>query len=323
MNFKLLLAIATFCLTNAGLAQTPDKYPSRPVTVIAPSGPGGGFDFVGRLLAQALTEQTKGSFVVENRTGSGTVVGTRAATSAAPDGHTLLVGGLSNMVFNAALYKSLPYDPQTDLEAVSLVARYPYVLIGRGDLKQNTLAELVAEARAKPDMLTIGTAGNGTGQHVLAAALAKATNIQVLLVPYKSAQAAHADLLGGRIDLFIDTLPSVRPHLDAKRAKAYFITSAVRNPVLADVPTAKEVGVPGLEMGSWFGLFAPAKTPKAVMATLRKGVDTAMAEPAMRTRLDAAGIEVMSMTPAQTDAFVKAEFTKWTGVIRQAGITLD
>lgn len=323
MTFKLLLAIAALCLSVVGIAQTTGEYPSRPVTVIAPSGPGGGFDFVGRLLAKALAEQTEGSFVVENRTGSGTLVGTRAAASAAPDGYTLLVGGLSNIVFNAALYKSLPYDPRADLEAVSVVARYPYVLIGRADLKQNTFAELLAEARAKPDVLTIGTAGNGTGQHVLAAALTKATNIKVLLVPYKSAQAAHADLLGGRIDLFIDTLPSVRPHLEAKRAKAYFITSAARNATLPHVPTSKEVCVLGLEMGSWFGLFAPAKTPRAVMATLRKGIDTAMAEPTMRMRLDAAGIEVMSMTPVQTDAFVNAEFTKWTDVIRQTGITLD
>ncbi|MGH8759476.1 MAG: Bug family tripartite tricarboxylate transporter substrate binding protein, partial [Burkholderiales bacterium] len=239
------------------------------------------------------------------------------------DGYTLLVGGLSNMVFNSALYKTLPYDAQADFVPIALVARYPYLLVARSDLKQDTVPSIMAEARTKPDSLTIGTSGSGTGQHVLAAYFSKTANMKTLLVPYKSAQAVYLDLLSGRVDLFFDTLPSVRTHLESKRAKAVFITSPARNPAVPDVPTAKEVGMPSLEMGSWFGLFAPRKTPPEVIVQLRQAVDKAMKDPAMRTRMETAGIEVMSLNPAQTDAFLKTEFNKWTAVIRQSGITAD
>ncbi len=323
MKNRFLMTLAALCLCISHTTNASDKYPTRPVTIIAPSGPGGGFDYVGRMMGVALADQTKGNFIVENRTGSGTVIGTKAAAVAQPDGYTLLVGGLSNIVFNAALYKTLSYDAQADFTPISLVARYPYMLVARAGLKQETLAEVLAEARSKPDTLTIATAGNGTGQHVLAAALAKATNAKLLFIPYKSAQAVYIDLLAGRIDLFIDTLPSVKPHLDSRRAKAFFITSSTRNAAVPSVPTAKEAGVPTLEMGSWFGLFAPARTPPAIVVELRAGLNAAMADPALRSRLESAGIEVMSMSPAQTDAFVKSEFSKWTDVIRQANITLD
>lgn len=318
----LIAAALPFGLLGSGAARSAD-YPARTVTVIAPSGAGGGFDFVGRLLAQALTEQTKGSFIVENRTGSGTVVGTKAAAAAQADGYTLLVGGLSNMVFNSALYKTLPYDAQADFTPIALVARYPYLLIARSDLKQDTVPAIVAEATARPESLTIATAGTGTGQHVLAAYFSRTAKVKTLLVPYKSAQAVYPDLLSGRVDLFFDTLQSVRPHLESKRGKAVFITSAARNPAVPDVPTAREVGLPALEMGSWFGLFAPRKTPPAVIAQLRKAIEVAMKDPAMRSRLENAGVELMSLNPAQTDAFLKTEFNKWTAVIRQSGITAD
>lgn len=325
MTLKNILVMAA--LLPLALALPPvnaaDTYPSRPVVVIAPSGAGGGYDFVGRLMSQALADQMKGSFVVENRTGSGTVVGTKAAATATADGYTLMVGGLSNMVFNAALYKTLPYNPQADFTPVKLVARYPYVLVARSDLKLDTVREITALAKLQPETFTVATVGSGSGQQVLASAFARQTNVKFLFVPYKSAQAVYLDLLAGRVDLFFDTLPSVRPHLDSKRAKAIFITSPVRNPAVPTVPTAKEVGLPAMEMGSWFGLFAPRKTPPAVVADLRKALDTAMKEPAMLARMDTAGIEVMTFTPEQTELFIKTEYNKWTGVIKQAGITAD
>lgn len=320
---RLLGGAAWALLASHGAAHAADAYPSKPVVVIAPSGPGGGYDFVGRLIGQALTTQMKQSFVVENRAGSGTLVGTQAAANAAPDGCTLLIGGLSNMVFNAALYPALPYDAQRDFVPVALVARYPYVLAARGDLPQSTAKDLIAAARAQPGQFTIATVGSGSGQQVLAAAFARAAQVKLLAVPYRSAQAAYQDLLAGRVDLFFDTLPSLRPHLDSRRARALFITSAARNPVVPVVPTAAEAGLPMLEMGSWFGLFAPRKTPVAVVAALRTALASAMNEPQTLARLHGAGIEAMSLDPAQTDAFIRAEFHKWTDVIRQAGITAE
>jgi tripartite-type tricarboxylate transporter receptor subunit TctC len=325
MTIQNLLAttVAALGLLSVVPAHAADPYPVRAVTIIAPSGAGGGFDFVGRVLGQALTEQTKGSFIVENRTGAGTVVGTKMAAGATADGYTLLVGGLSNMVFNSALYASLPYDAQADFTPIAVVARYPYMLAAHSELKQDSVQAIVAEAKAKPGQVTIGTAGAGTGQHILAAYFAKATSIKPLLVPYKGAQAVYIDLLSGRVDLFFDTLPSVKPHLDSHKAKALFITSPARNPAVPEVPTAREVGLPQLEMGSWFGLFAPRKTPPAIVAQLRAAIEVAMKDPAFRARMEGAGIELMAMNPTQTDAFMKAEFSKWTGIIKQAGITAE
>ncbi len=325
MKLKIFFAtaIALIAATTANGASAGDAYPAKPVVIIAPSGPGGGYDFVGRLMGQALTDKLKGSFVVENRAGSGTLVGTKAAASAAPDGYTLMVGGLSNLAFNSALYPKLSYNPQTDFTPVKLVARYPYLLVARADLKLDTVREITALAKLQPETFTVATVGSGSGQQVLAAAFAKSANVKFLFVPYKSAQAVYMDLLAGRVDLFFDTLPSVKPHLDSKRAKAIFITSPARNAAVPTVATAREAGLPNLEMGSWFGLFAPRKTPSSVIADLRAALDSTMKEPAMVSRMTAAGIEVMSYTPQQTDAFLKSEFDKWTGVIKQAGITAE
>ncbi|MES2187794.1 MAG: tripartite tricarboxylate transporter substrate binding protein [Pseudomonadota bacterium] len=304
-------------------ARAAGPYPARPVMLIAPSGPGGGFDYVGRLMAEALTHSTGKSFYVENRTGSGTLVGTQAAALAPADGYTLLVGGLSNLVFNSALYKTLPYNPAHDFTPVALVARYPYVLVARGGLAQNTAADIIAAAKATPGSLTIATAGTGTGQHVLAAAFAKAAGIELLVVPYKSAQAAYQDLLAGRIDLFFDTLASARPQFDTKRARPVFLTSDRRSPTLPHTPSAPEAGVPSVQMGSWFGLFARSGTPAPVVAELRTRLATGLQDAGLRTRLEAAGIERMDLDTSRTRDFIQAEYQKWTAVIRQAGITAD
>ena len=324
MKLKPLIALAAVCATLLSpSARAADAYPNKPVIIVAPSGAGGGFDFVGRMMGQTLTEQLKGSFIVDNRTGSGTVVGTKSVAIAPPDGYTLLVGGLSNMVFNAALYEKQAYSPQNDFTPVKLVVRYPYVLAARADLKLDTAKDIMAAAKLAPETFTIATAGVGSGQHVLAAAFEKSAKAKFIIIPYKSAQAAYQDLIAGRVDLFFDSLNVVRPHLESKRLKAIFITSPARNPVVPALPTAREIGLPELEMGSWLGLFAPRKTPPNVVAELRRALDAGMKEPALRARLETAGIESLALTPEQTDAFIKAEYTKWTGVIKQAGITAD
>ena len=319
----LLSAALALSTLAAGVQAATETYPSKPVTIIAPSGPGGGFDFTGRVMAEALTKQMGATFVVENRAGSGTLIGTQAAAAAAADGYTLLVGGTSNLVFNAALYKTLPYDPKTDFLPIALVARYPYVLVARGDLPQSSYKDLVEALKANPDKSTIATVGPGSGQQVLAATFAKATNTGLLQIPYKSAQAAYQDLLAGRVDLFFDTLTSARVHLESKRAKAIFITSAKRNPTLAGVPTAGEIGLPALEMGAWFGLFAPRATPAPVVTQLRSALNASMQNADLRRKLEQSGIELMSLAPAETDAFIQAEYTKWTTVIKQARITSE
>ena len=324
MRRLLLAATAAAVSLTALSAGAAGGYPAKPVIIIAPSGPGGGFDFIGRVMAEGLAKQFPGSsFVVENRAGSGTLIGTQAAATATPDGHTLLVGGLSNLVFNAALYNKLPYDARGDFVPVALVARYPYVLVARGDLPQSTYKELVEALKANPDKLTIATVGPGSGQQLLATVFAKSTDTKLLQIPYKSAQAAYQDLLAGRVDLFIDSLPGARVHVESKRAKAIFVTTQKRNPTLPGTPTAREVGLPALEIGTWFGLFAPKATPAPVVAQLRTALVASMQNAELRKRLEQSGIEMMDLKPAETDVFLKSEYDKWTGVIRQAGITAE
>src|SRR5258705_6804130 len=198
---------------SVGVAAVPAQtgYPDRPVKIIVPIGPGGSYDLVGRHLADVLSKRTGQAFFVENKPGAGTVVGTQAAAQSEPDGYTLLVGGLSNMAFNSALYSKLTYDPLRDFVPVALVYRFGYVMVGRKDLPQTALSDIVAAAKANPGSITVATAGVGTGQHLVAAAFMKAAGVKLLEVPYKGSPAAFTDLLAGRIDLFFDSIAAGLP----------------------------------------------------------------------------------------------------------------
>ncbi|QSI33279.1 tripartite tricarboxylate transporter substrate binding protein [Variovorax sp. RKNM96] len=319
---NLLAATLTIAALGTALDVHATDYPSKPITIIAPSGPGGGYDLTGRVLADVLSKQMGASFIVENRAGSGTLIGTQTAAAAAPDGYTLMVGGLSNLVFNAALYKKLPYDPKTFVP-IGLAARYPYLMVARGDLPQNNLKELVAELRANPDRLTIATSGPGSGQEVMATLFARSTGTKIAQIPYKAAAPAYQDLLAGRVDLFLDTLTTAKPHVDSKRLKAIFITSEKRSPHLPAVPTAAELGLPQLQMGTWFGLFAPRGVPLQVLEQLQTALRAAVQSGELARRLEPLGIEVMNVDQAATEAFINAEYARWTKTIKQSGTTLD
>jgi tripartite-type tricarboxylate transporter receptor subunit TctC len=218
-------------------------FPNRPLKVVVPQPPGGGFDFVARTLAEPLGKQLGQSVVVENRPGSGTLVGTDAAAKSAPDGYTLLLGSVSNMVLNVGLYPSLPYEPQRDFEPVGIAVAYSYTLMSRKDLGLDTLADVLKQAKARPRALTYASAGNGSGQHVLAAATWHSAGVELVHVPYRGAQAAYQDLLGGRVDLFFDLAPTARTQVGAGTVKALATSGAQRNPMHPDLPTLREGGV--------------------------------------------------------------------------------
>ncbi|HEV2042574.1 MAG TPA: tripartite tricarboxylate transporter substrate binding protein [Casimicrobiaceae bacterium] len=324
MNLSRLLAwaIAAFLLLGAVGARAADDYPAHAVTIVVPSTPGGGFDLVGRVMADGLGKQLGKSFIVDNRTGSGTLIGTQRAASAAPDGYTLLIGGLSNLVFNIGLYESPQYD-RTDFATIAMIGSNPYLLIARPDLPVNSYQDLVQLIKAQPDKITIGTAGPGTGQHILAAAFVRSVDPRITTIPYRGAQAAYQDLLGGRIDLFIDAWPTVRPQLEAKRVKALFTTAPKRMARAPQIPTVAELGMPMLEVVSWYSLVAPAKTPASVVAVLRRGTGEALKDSAVVSRLESAGVEVTPMTPEAAERFIKADYDKWTTFIRQAKIVAE
>jgi tripartite-type tricarboxylate transporter receptor subunit TctC len=295
------------------------EYPERAVRIIAPSTPGGGYDLIGRMLGEKLMAELGQPFVVENRTGAGTLVGTQAAAAAAPDGYTLVVGGLANMAFNGGMYKDPRYDAVRDFTPIGLAGSFSYALIGRKDLPQASLKELVAYARANPGKLSIATGGTGSGQQVAALLLRQIAKADITEIPYKGAQAAYTDLLGGRVDLFFDNATTAQPQVEAGRVRVYATSGWKRDAVMPNVPTGAEAGLEGLVIDSWLGLFAPAKTPAPIVAKLRGAFAKAMLAPDLRKRLESNGWTLISMKPAQTEAFVKEEAVKWPKFLHQAG----
>ncbi len=315
--------VALTALTAAPHVDAQEAFPNRALKVIVPQPPGGGFDFVGRVLAEKLSLQLKQPVVVENRAGSGTLVGTDAAAKAAPDGYTLLTGSVSNLALNPGLYANLPYDPLKDFEPVGLAVSYSYTLIGRKDLPFSSLQELLAFAKANPGKLTYASGGNGSGQHVLAAALWHLAGAQLTHVPYRGAQAAYTDLIGGRIDLFFDLSSTARPQVDAGTVKALAVSGAARNPMHPQVPTVRETGAAPLELESWFGYFVPARTPRAEQARLQQALAAVMAAPDVIERFEKAGGKPMALVGDDAKALVRRDVERWTKLIRDIGIKAD
>lgn len=309
---------ASLCAMPAVWAQ--GAYPHKPVRVIVPQPPGGGFDSVGRLLADRMGKQMSQSFVVENRPGSGTLVGTDLAAKAAPDGYTLLVGSVSNLALNMGLYPNLPYDSLRDFETIGLAVSYSYTLMARKDLPFKSLKEVVDHAKANPGKLSYASAGNGSGQHVIAAALWHTAGVDLVHVPYRGAQAAYQDLLGGRVDLFFDLSPTARIQVDAGNARALVVSGPSRNPMHPDVPSITETGVAALELESWFGLFAPAKTPPDILERLRTEMGRVTGQREVADGFVKAGGKPLSMSVSEARALVQRDVERWSRLVRTIGI---
>jgi tripartite-type tricarboxylate transporter receptor subunit TctC len=316
-----LLVAAALALAIGGVQA--QGFPNKPVRIIVPQPPGGGFDTVGRLLADRMGKVTGQSFVVENRTGSGTLVGTDAAAKSPADGYTLLVGSVSNLALNPGLYANLPYDSLRDFEPVGLLVSYSYTLVGRKDLPYKSLQEVIAYARANPGKLNYASAGNGSGQHVLAAALWHLAKIDVAHVPYRGAQPAYQDLLGGRVDLFFDLSPTARVQVDAGNAKALAVSGNARNSMHPQVPTVLETGAAPLELESWFGLFAPARTPPEVLQKLRADFAKVAAMPDVQESLVKGGGKPMALVGEEARTVVKHDVEQWTRLVKTMGLKAE
>jgi tripartite-type tricarboxylate transporter receptor subunit TctC len=308
-------------LATASAAARAQDYPTRPIRIVVPTGPGGGYDVMARLLSEQMSTRLGQSVFVENRIGAGTIVGTQAVIAAQPDGYTLLAGGLSNIVFNASLYRKAPYDPLTQLVPVAIVYRNVYILVASNKLTLSNVKDLIAAAIAKPDSLNLATAGVGTGQQLTAVAFMKATDTKLLEVPYKGAAAVYPDLIAGRVDLFFDSVTAALPYVKAGTVKGLAILADQRMSDAPNVPTMNESGVKGLNVDSWIGLFAPAGTPRPVIEKLQKEI--AAAAPGLKSKFVAVGGDYLQVPPDKLNTFVKAEFDKWSKLIKDAGITLE
>jgi tripartite-type tricarboxylate transporter receptor subunit TctC len=293
------------------------------VTLIVPSAAGGGTDTIARLVGDQLSKQLGQSFVVENRTGAGMLVGTQAAAKAAPDGYTLLVGLTGNMSVNPSLFAKLPYDPLADFVPVAMLANYPFLVVVNNDLPVKSIKELVDHLKANAGKVDYASAGNGTGQHLAPELFKMATGTDMKPIHYRGAQPAYQDVISGRVPVFFDNMSTAMSLAQGGRVRALAITSKKRSPLMPELPTIDESGVPGYEYHTWFGFWAPKGTPEAVVEKLAAEVKKALADPGVQQKIAAGAGEPATMERKDIEPFVKTEIAKWAEVVKRAGIKVE
>lgn len=307
----------------APLTLAADPFPTKPVRIVVPFPPGGSNDIVARVVAQKLSERSPYPFVVENIGGAGGNVGADAVATAEPDGHTLLLTAPPPLTINQALYKKLNFDPAKSFAPVGLVAGVPIALAVSTQVNVKNVKELIALAKAKPGVLTFGSSGNGSTNHLAGELFKSMADIDIVHVPYKGAAPAMNDLLSGHIHMMFDNMPAVLAQAKSKRIHIIAVASQSRAKALPEVPTVSESGVPGFDANSWFGLVAPARTPPAVLGKLINDITTVINQPDVQARLDQIGAQPALVSGAAFGAFLDEERTKWTQIIRKSGAKVD
>lgn len=295
------------------------NYPVRPIRLIVPFAPGGGSDLAGRLLAESIVPLLGQPVVIDNRPGAGSSLGSDIASKSAPDGYTLLLGNIS-LAFNAALYKKLPFDAMRDLATISLAADQPSIMVTPPSLPAKNLQEFIALARAQPGKLTYGSAGLGSGTHLAMELLVLSQKLDMVHVPYKGTGPVITALLGNEISSFLSTFAPALPHIKTGRMRGIAVTSLKRAPTLPNVPTVAESGIPGFEYSTWYGVLAPARTPKPIIDKLNKTIITALTGPELTQRYSAQGMDPKPTTSTEFAAYLKSETEKWAKVVRDAKI---
>ena len=318
-------ALASLAASLAGApAFAQGNWPTgKPITYIVPFPAGGTTDILGRMIGQKLGAALGTTIVIENRGGAGGSVGSEVAARAAPDGYTLLGGTISSHAINISLYPKLGYDPIKSFAPVILIGSNPVVLIVRKDSPFKTLQDVLAAARAKPGTVSSASAGNGTSQHMTLELLSYKTGTKFTHVPYKGSGPAIQDLIGGQVDMMFDTTVVAGPYIKSGTLRAIAVSSAKRLESMPDVPTVAESGVPGFEVLSWQGIFAPAGTPKPVVERLHNEIAKILQTPEMQDRLKGLGMQPGTLTVEQFAAFQKAEVDKWAQVIKAAHLKLE
>jgi len=326
MRLSRRLLIALSALTGAaalvGPAAAQDKFPSKAVTIIVPQAAGGANDTIARVIAAKLSEQTGQTFVVDNRTGAGGNVGTAQAAKARPDGYTLMLTADSSMVINPALYKSTGFDPVKDFEPIGPVATAGYVLVAHPSFAARNVTELVSQAKQQPGKINIGSAGNGTLNHLIGEMLGKATGIDLVHVPYKGAAAAVTDLVAGQVQVSVQSLPSSIAHIRSGKVKVLGVVNPKRVPALPDAPSIGET-IKGFGATPWYGVFAPAGTPKAIVAQLNAEIAKALESKDVQERLAGAGCEPFKSSPEQFAQLVRDDLPRWAKIVKDSGATVD
>jgi len=314
---RMFFVLVVCCATSPAVAQT---YPAKPITMIVPFAPGGTNDLVGRPLAQKLTEALGKPVVVENRGGAGGTIGTARAAGAAPDGYTLLIGSAGPLGTAPGYYKNLPYDAVKDLAPISRVMTSPIILIVNPVVPARSVKDLIQIAKSMPKQLNFGSPGTGSMVHLAGELFNQMANVQLVHIPYKGSGPAVVDLIAGRLDLMFAPIPPTLPHVKAGKLRAIAVSSQKRFSVFPDLPTIGEAGVPGYDVGQWWGILAPAKTPEPIISKLHAAVVKILDSREIKGLYTGLGGEPASSSPDQFSAFIRSEVSKWTKAITAAGI---
>ena len=319
-----LLALAVVLSTGTSLAQAQSAaWPNKPIKYIVPFSPGGVSDGVARLVALHLTDKLGQPVIIENKPGVSGILGTQLVAKSPADGYTLIGGTITTHAVNPFFTKNLGYDPVKDFAPVNLVGMVSNVLVVPANSRFNSVAQIIAELKSKPDSLTYGTAGAGTSQHLSGQLFQSITGTRLRQIVYKGGSQAMVDLVGGQIDMVFETVAAARPMIDGKRVKVLGVTSKNRLANLPGVPSLAETGVPGFEMQSWQGVFAPHGTPPAIVDRLAKEIAAIVAMPDVQDKLRNMGVEPDGRVAAPFAEFQQAEIVKWAKVIKDAGIQAE
>jgi tripartite-type tricarboxylate transporter receptor subunit TctC len=315
----LLFALALVLQISPSWSQI---YPSRPITIVVPFPAGGSADTLARIIGARLSEKLGQPVVIDNKPGVGGNLGTDIVAKAAPDGHTLLLAP-SSIAITPHLYSHLTYDPIKDFAPVTLIGNIPMVVVVNPEFPVKNIGELIALAKAKPGEIAYASAGNGTTNHLAVEQFKQVTDINLLHVPYRGNPLAVIDVIGGRVPLFFDFVLTALPHVREGKVRALATTGTKRTPVMLDVPTVIEAGVAGFDAGTWFGVYAPARTPKEIVEKLNSEILAALAVPAVKERLEGLGVDIIAKGPEGLAALTSADLAKWGPIVKKAGIKLD
>jgi len=298
-------------------------WPNKPIRYIVPFAPGGTTDILARTISEKLSVALGQPVIVENKPGAGGGVGAAEVAKAPPDGYTIMGGTISTHAINASLYSSLPYDPVKDFVAITLIARVPNMLVINNDIPAKNVAELIALMKANPGKWNFASSGNGTSQHLSGELFKGMANVQMQHIPYKGSPPALTDVMGGQVSMTFDNITTAWPLAKAGKLRALAVTTAKRSPIAPDVPTLAESALPGYEVGSWQGVFAPAGTPPEVVKRLNTEIVKIINTPDVQKKLLDLGAEPVGNWSEEFTAFVKTEVVKWGDVVKKSGAKVD
>jgi tripartite-type tricarboxylate transporter receptor subunit TctC len=318
---RLIQAMA-LALTVPAVSAMAQAWPSKPISLVVPFPPGGTTDVLARALGEKLTQSLGQTVIVENKPGAGATLGADYVAKSKPDGYTLLVGAVHHTIASS-VYKKLPYDFQKDLAPITTIALVPNVLVVNAGTPVKTVADLVKLAKAEPGKLTYGSNGNGTAQHLIGTQFQNLTGTEINHIPYKGSGPLASDLIGGQITMSFDTITPVLPHIKAGKLRPLAVTTAKRSAALPDVPTLEEAGLKGFNIGTWFGVLAPAATPKDIVARLNTEMVKVIQSPEFRKRMDEIGAEPIGNSADQMALQIKGETEKFAKLVKDANVTIE